>query len=53
MKKLILIFYVIISFKTLSVENLRFEVEVAGVREATAEELEHGHVHFHGFDDEE
>ena len=38
MKKLILIFYVIISFKTLSVENLRFEVEVAGVREATAEE---------------
>ena len=27
MKKLILIFYVIISFKTLSVENLRFEVE--------------------------
>ncbi len=26
--------------------DLLFEVEVAGVREATAEELDHGHVHF-------
>ena len=26
-------------------KNLHFEVEVAGVRAATAEELEHGHVH--------
>jgi FKBP-type peptidyl-prolyl cis-trans isomerase SlyD len=26
-------------------KNLNFEVEVAGVREATAEELSHGHVH--------
>lgn len=26
-------------------QNLNFEVEIAGVREATAEELEHGHVH--------
>ncbi len=33
-------------------KTLRFEVEVAGVREATPEELEHGHVHFHGFDDD-
>lgn len=31
--------------------NLRFEVVVADVREATDEELEHGHVHFHGFND--
>ena len=33
--------------------NLLFEVEVADVREATDEELDHGHVHFHGFEDEE
>jgi len=33
--------------------NLLFEVEVADVREATEEELDHGHVHFHGFEDEE
>jgi FKBP-type peptidyl-prolyl cis-trans isomerase SlyD len=26
-------------------QNLHFDVEVVGVREATAEELEHGHVH--------
>jgi FKBP-type peptidyl-prolyl cis-trans isomerase SlyD len=26
-------------------ETLHFEVEILGVREATAEELEHGHVH--------
>ena len=26
-------------------QNLHFEIEVVGVREATAEELEHGHVH--------
>ena len=29
------------------------EIEVADVREATDEELAHGHVHFHGFEDEE
>jgi len=33
--------------------NLLFEVEVADVREATDEELDHGHVHFHGFEDDE
>lgn len=33
--------------------NLRLEIEVTGVREATEEELEHGHPHFHGFEDEE
>ncbi len=33
-------------------KDLRFEVQVADVREATAEELEHGHVHFHGFEDD-
>ena len=33
--------------------NLSFEIEVADVREATDEELAHGHVHFHGFEDEE
>ena len=33
--------------------NLLFEVEVTDVREATDEELEHGHVHFHGFEDDE
>lgn len=32
-------------------KNLKFDVEVTGVREATEKELEHGHVHFHGFDD--
>jgi FKBP-type peptidyl-prolyl cis-trans isomerase SlyD len=26
-------------------KNLNFEVEITGVRDATAEELEHGHVH--------
>jgi len=26
-------------------KNLHFDVEVAGIRAATAEELEHGHVH--------
>jgi FKBP-type peptidyl-prolyl cis-trans isomerase SlyD len=31
--------------------NLRFELEVTEVREATDEELEHGHPHFHGFED--
>ncbi len=31
--------------------DLLFEVEVTDVREATAEELDHGHVHFHGFED--
>ena len=34
-------------------KNLRFEVEVTGIREATVKELEHGHVHFHGFEGEE
>ncbi|WP_413484256.1 peptidylprolyl isomerase [Morganella psychrotolerans] len=29
-------------------QNLKFHVEVMGVREATAEELEHGHVHGEG-----
>lgn len=33
-------------------KDLRFEVQVADVREATTEELEHGHVHFHGFEDD-
>lgn len=33
-------------------KNLRFEIEVIGVREASPTELEHGHVHFHGFDDD-
>lgn len=32
-------------------KNLRFEVTVTDVREATDEELEHGHPHFHGFED--
>lgn len=32
-------------------KNLKFEIEVLGVREASPKELEHGHVHFHGFDD--
>ncbi|MFV0579999.1 MAG: peptidylprolyl isomerase [Fusobacterium ulcerans] len=30
-------------------KNIRFEVEVTGVREATEKELEHGHPHFEGF----
>ena len=30
-------------------KNLRFEVQVTGIRKATEEELEHGHVHFQGF----
>ncbi|WP_297407045.1 peptidylprolyl isomerase [uncultured Cetobacterium sp.] len=34
-------------------KDLRFEVTVEGVRDASEEEVEHGHVHFHGFDDEE
>lgn len=34
-------------------KDLRFEVTVDGVREATEEEIAHGHAHFHGFDDEE
>lgn len=33
-------------------KELKFEVEVTGVREATEEELAHGHVHFHGFEDD-
>ena len=33
-------------------KNLRFEVEITDVRKATPEELEHGHVHFQGFDDD-
>ena len=32
--------------------NLRFEVEITDTREATPEELEHGHVHFQGFEDD-
>lgn len=32
-------------------KDLRFEIKVAGVREATEEEIEHGHAHFHGFED--
>lgn len=32
-------------------KDLRFEVKVAGVREASEEEIEHGHAHFHGFED--
>jgi FKBP-type peptidyl-prolyl cis-trans isomerase SlyD len=28
--------------------NLNFDIEIAGVREATAEELSHGHVHSPG-----
>ncbi len=32
-------------------QNLKFNVEVVAIREATAEELEHGHVHgAHGHD---
>jgi FKBP-type peptidyl-prolyl cis-trans isomerase SlyD len=31
-------------------KNLRFEVEVLEVRDATAQELAHGHVHAHGHD---
>jgi len=36
-------------------EGMEFvvELEVTDVREATDEELEHGHVHFHGFEDDE
>lgn len=33
--------------------DLLFELEVVGVREPTEEELEHGHVHFQGFEDYE
>ncbi|MGL6154716.1 FKBP-type peptidyl-prolyl cis-trans isomerase [Cetobacterium sp. SF1] len=32
-------------------KDLRFEVKVAGVREASEEEIEHGHAHFNGFED--
>lgn len=31
-------------------KNLNFDVEVLGVRDATAQELSHGHVHAHGHD---
>ncbi len=31
-------------------KNLNFDVEVLGVREATEQELSHGHVHAHGHD---
>lgn len=34
-------------------ENLHFEVEIVDVREATAEELDHGHPHLEGHDDED
>lgn len=34
-------------------KNLTFEIEVLGVREASPTELEHGHVHFHGFDEDD
>ncbi len=34
-------------------KNLRFELNVTDVRDATDVELEHGHVHFHGFEDHE
>jgi FKBP-type peptidyl-prolyl cis-trans isomerase SlyD len=33
-------------------KELRFEVKVVGLREATAEELEHGHVHGADFNEE-
>lgn len=32
-------------------KTLRFEVKVDGIREASDEELEHGHPHFNGFED--
>ncbi|MGL4867614.1 MAG: FKBP-type peptidyl-prolyl cis-trans isomerase [Cetobacterium sp.] len=32
-------------------KNLKFDVTVSDVREATEEEIEHGHAHFHGFED--
>lgn len=32
-------------------KNLHFEVEIAGLRNATPEELSHGHVHTHGHDE--
>ncbi|MGL4998881.1 FKBP-type peptidyl-prolyl cis-trans isomerase [Cetobacterium sp.] len=32
-------------------KNLKFDVVVSDVREATEEEIEHGHAHFHGFED--
>ena len=31
-------------------KTLYFDVEVVGVREATSQEIEHGHVHAHGHD---
>ncbi|MGL6064349.1 MAG: FKBP-type peptidyl-prolyl cis-trans isomerase [Fusobacteriaceae bacterium] len=34
-------------------KNLRFELTVTDVRDATDAELEHGHAHFHGFEDHE
>ncbi|MGL4688088.1 MAG: FKBP-type peptidyl-prolyl cis-trans isomerase [Fusobacteriaceae bacterium] len=34
-------------------KNLRFELNVTDVRDATDVELQHGHAHFHGFDDHE
>lgn len=32
-------------------KTLRFEVKVDGIRDASDEELEHGHPHFNGFED--
>lgn len=34
-------------------KTLTYDVEVIGVREATAEELEHGHAHGNGWEDDE
>ena len=34
-------------------KNLLFKVKIANVKKATDEELDHGHVHFHGFEDNE
>ncbi len=33
--------------------NLNFDIKITDVRDATKEELEHGHVHSHDFEDEE
>lgn len=33
-------------------KDLKFEITVTDVREATESEIEHGHVHFHGFEDD-
>lgn len=32
-------------------KDLKMDVTVTGVREATEEEIKHGHPHFHGFED--